>query len=163
MWLFLNDCFLSIVHKDCARDEVLVRARRKGDIEKLFPKAKVDRVTHADYLFRSVISRREFEKAIVEETRRITYSNFKDSVPKEEQALHDAYLRVWGTMSTLQPTRPYTGQPTFSFDPPQKPTYRHPNAAGGFALAAKMTPAERSAAASHASRARWGKLNGKVI
>lgn len=107
MWLFLNDCFLSIVHKDCARDELLVRARREGDIEKLFPKAKVDRVTHADYLFRSVLKREEVERAMVEETRRITYGNFKDSVA--ERPLHDAYLRVWTTMASLQDPRPYSG------------------------------------------------------
>jgi len=158
MWLCLNDAFLSIVHKDCARDELLVRARRKGDIEKLFPGARVDRVTNADYLFRAVVSRKEVEKAVVEETRRIAYSNFKDSV--QDRPLHDAYLRVWGTMSTLQPTRPYTGEPTFSFDPPQKPIHRHPNAAGGFALAALRSQEERSAAARHAANARWGKLNG---
>lgn len=50
MWLCLNSAFLSIVFKDCAEDELLVRARRKGDIEKVFPDAKVIRSTDSDYL-----------------------------------------------------------------------------------------------------------------
>jgi hypothetical protein len=157
MWLCLNDCFLSIVHKDCARDELMVRARRPGDIETVFPRAKVIRSTSTDYLFRAVIKRREVEHAVVEETRRITYANFKDAV--SDRPLHDAYLRVWGTMSTLQPTRPYTGQPTFDFHA-QKPVFRSPQSKGGFALAAKRTDEQRSAAARHAANARWGKLNG---
>jgi hypothetical protein len=107
MWLMLNDAFLSIVSKDCARDELLVRARRQGDIEKIFPKAKVTRNTRSDYLFRAVIKRSVVEAAMVGELRRVTYSNFKDSVT--EDLLHNAYLRVWVEMSKLQPTRPYAG------------------------------------------------------
>ena len=37
MCLCLSDGFLSIVAKDCADDELLVRARRHGDIERTFP------------------------------------------------------------------------------------------------------------------------------
>ena len=43
MWIMLSDSFLSIVHKDCAQDELLVRARRPSDIESVFPDAKVKR------------------------------------------------------------------------------------------------------------------------
>lgn len=101
MWVCINDAFLSIVSKDCARDELLVRVRRKGDLEKIFPGAKVIVSTTTDYRFRAVVKRTEVEQAIVGELRRVTYSNFKDSV--EDRPLHDAYLRVWTTMETLQP------------------------------------------------------------
>lgn len=107
MWIFLSDCFLSIVHKDCGRNELLVRARRRGDIEKIFPKAKVTRYTGSDYLFRAVVARSAVEDAMVSETQRITYGNFKDSV--EDRQLHNAYLRVWTEMARLQETRPYSG------------------------------------------------------
>jgi hypothetical protein len=117
MWLCLNDAFLSIVHKDCARDELLVRARRPGDIERVFPEAKVTRYTKSDYLFRAIIKRELVESAVVAETQRITYGNFKDSV--KDQSLHDAYLRVWSTMADLQPTRPYSGfSPGLDFGDP---------------------------------------------
>lgn len=101
MWLCLKDAFLSIVHKDCAPDQLLVRARRKGDIEKTFPGAKVIRTPKGDYLFRAAVTRRRVAYAMKLEASRITYSNFKDSV--DDKPLHDAYLRVWTTMETLQP------------------------------------------------------------
>jgi hypothetical protein len=37
MGIFLNDAFLSIVDKDGDGTTLLVRARRKGDIERVFP------------------------------------------------------------------------------------------------------------------------------
>lgn len=121
MWLMLNDCFLSIVSKDCARDELLVRARRQGDIEKIFPGAEVRQFTTTDYLFRARIKRARIEAAMVDEVRRINYGNFKSSVT--DRPLHDAYLRCWTAMADLQPTKPHTGQPRFTmaslpeFDP----------------------------------------------
>lgn len=106
MWIMLNDAFFSIVHKDCARDEVLVRARRKGDIEKVFPETKgsVKRDDFTDYLFRAPIKREALAKALAGEVERITYSNFKDSV--KDDRLHSAYHRVWGALLPLQPMRP---------------------------------------------------------
>ena len=103
----LNDCFLSIVSKDCRRDELRVRARREGDIEKVFPNATVTRYTKSDYLFRAVVKRTTVEEALAGEVQRILYGNFKSSV--RDRPLHDAYLRVWSIMAELQPTKPYSG------------------------------------------------------
>jgi hypothetical protein len=106
MWIFLNDAYLSIVSKDCARDEVMVRARRKGDIEKIFPDAKVSRYTKSDYLYRAPVKREALKAALCGEVDRVTYSNFKSSVT--DRPLHNAYLRVWSSMSTLQEVKPYS-------------------------------------------------------
>lgn len=115
MWIMLNDCFISVVQKDCARDEVMVRARRKGDIEKLFPKAKVTRYTKSDYLYRAPVKREELKTAMAGEVDRVTYDNFKSSVT--DVPLHNAYLRVWNAMAALQEVRPYSGGRTaFDFD-----------------------------------------------
>ena len=57
MWVCLKNSFLSIVSKDCRPDELMVRARRPGDIEKVFPDAKVTRNTGSDYLYRAVVPR----------------------------------------------------------------------------------------------------------
>lgn len=54
MWICLNDAFLSIVRKDCGPNELLVRARREGDIERVFPRVKVEVTPLADYLYRAV-------------------------------------------------------------------------------------------------------------
>lgn len=104
MWLLLNDCFFSLVSKDCKRDELLVRARRKGDIEKVFPKAKVRRTPRADYLFRAAIKKSTIAEAMKNEIDRVTYPNFKDSVG--DAALHGAYFRVWTALAGLQPGGP---------------------------------------------------------
>jgi hypothetical protein len=53
MWIMTNNSYLSIVSKDCGPAELLVRARRTGDIEKVFPDAKVTRNTMRDYLYRA--------------------------------------------------------------------------------------------------------------
>jgi hypothetical protein len=107
MWLFLNDAFLSIVHKDCPEGSLLVRARRPGDIEKVFGRrTKVTRATDADYLYRAVIERDEVTRAIQREVLRIDYGNFKDSI--SDRDLHDAAARVWGAMASLQNPPPYS-------------------------------------------------------
>lgn len=110
MWLCLNDAFISIVQKDCERDEVMVRARRPGDIEKLFPElqGKVQEYTASDYHYRAAIKRARVAKMLTEELMRVVYSNFKDSV--HDRPLHDAYMRVWSAMATLQPKAPYAGR-----------------------------------------------------
>jgi hypothetical protein len=108
MWVMLNDCFFSIVAKDCSRDELMVRARRPGDIEKLFPEARVTEFTASDYHYRAAIKKAAIKVALVGEIDRIVYSNFKDSVA--DRPLHDAYLKVWNAMSYLQPKAPYSGR-----------------------------------------------------
>lgn len=109
MWLMLNDAFLSIVSKAPAKDgELLVRARRPGDIEKVFGRrTKVTRATDSDYLFRAVIAKDDVALALQREVLRVDYGNFKDSVV--DQSLHDAYMRVWGSMAQLQNPPPYSG------------------------------------------------------
>lgn len=112
MWLCLNDAFLSIVNKDSARGELLVRARRKGDIERIFPGAKVTKTPKADYLFRASIPTEKIIAALEGEVRRIVYSNFKDSVKDDE--LHRAYNRVWNAMMPLQKEGAYVFKDRFA-------------------------------------------------
>ena len=100
MWLMLSDCFLSVVRKDCKPDELLVRARRKGDIEKVFPSAEVTRNTGTDYLYRAVIPRDTVKQAVAAMIDHIDYPSFKDTV--EDSSLHAAYVSVWCTMAGLQ-------------------------------------------------------------
>jgi len=107
MWICLYDCFLSIVAKDCAPDELLVRARRQGDIEKIFKDVKVTRYTKSDYLFRAVVKKTDVIKALATEVEDIDYDNFKSAVTDDK--LHRAYLNVWCELSHLQPLPPYSG------------------------------------------------------
>ncbi len=107
MWIMLNDAFLSIVAKDCARDELMVRARRPGDIERIFPGTMVTEYTASDYHYRAAVKKDAIKEAMCGEIDRIGYANFKSST--EDKPLHDAYMRVWHAMAALQPKEPYSG------------------------------------------------------
>lgn len=108
MWIMLSDAFISIVAKDCGPDELLVRARRAGDIRKVFGRGvKVTRYTKSDYLYRAVVKRTAVASALANEIWNVDYPNFKDSV--RDDKLHNAYLRVWTAMAEVQPLRPYSG------------------------------------------------------
>lgn len=108
MWVCLNDAFLSIVQppeaeRGGADDLLLVRARLRGDIERIFPKARVKRTEDRDYLFRAYIPRERVADAMAAEVRRIHYDNFKNSVPDNDR--HDAYAECWGAMFRFQRKR----------------------------------------------------------
>ena len=108
MWVCLKNSFLSIVDKECKPGELLVRARRPGDIEAVFPAAVVKKSTTTDYAYRAVIKRADVAAAMTAEVMGIRYPNFKNSV--RDDALHNAYAAFWNVHARLQPTAPYTGR-----------------------------------------------------
>ena len=59
MWIFLSDAFLSVVadKDDPSGPRLLVRARRQGDIERVFPETEVASTPGADYRFRAWLPR----------------------------------------------------------------------------------------------------------
>jgi len=111
MWIFLNTAMLSIIDPRAKyaggagpqSPKLLVRARIAGDIEAVFPAAKVQRTEGRDYLFRSLIAREDVSAALVKAVENLDYQNFKGSVP--EKARHDAYMGVWGIMNREQERR----------------------------------------------------------
>ena len=109
MWLCFKTGFLSIVHKDCKADELLVRARVSGHIEAVFPSAKVRKTYGTDYLYRAVIKRKELGRVMTEIAHGYKADNFKNSVRDDD--LHRAYNGVWGVMAKLQETPPYCAGP----------------------------------------------------
>lgn len=103
MWIMTSNSFLSIVAAK-KRDFLLVRARRPGDIERHFPKAKVHEWTGTDYRFRAIIPRQIVETEVAEVAARINYDNFKNSVMDDD--LHDALMKVWTAMYGMQEPNP---------------------------------------------------------
>ncbi len=101
MWVFLNDAFLSIVeYKPDAKgkafaDALLVRARSKGDINNVFPRAQVHKTPRNDYGFRAVVDRDEVAAALARRVQQINYPNFKNSVKAKRRA--SFYMQVWTT------------------------------------------------------------------
>lgn len=105
--MFFKDAFISIVVPslaDCPyakeADILAVRARRKGEIEAVFPKARVKQWKGRDYAYRAFIPRQEVAQAIAERVMEMTATNFKDSVTNDPR--HDAYLDVWRVMWDYQ-------------------------------------------------------------
>ncbi|MNC03812.1 hypothetical protein D3C76_1116260 [compost metagenome] len=104
MWIFLKNSFLSIVDKgDPTGQTLLVRARRKGDIERVFPDAQVIEGGGTDYAFRASIDREQVAQTMADQVRAIRTPNFKNTVT--EPGRHDAYMDVWAAMLH------YQGQP----------------------------------------------------
>lgn len=102
MWIVLNNAYLSIVKPRGAGEALLVRARIKGDIERVFPKAEVQETTQRDYRFRAMIAPARVAQALADAVMGIDYPNFKGSV--HETLRHDAYMRIWSTMYGVQNT-----------------------------------------------------------
>jgi hypothetical protein len=96
----MSDSFLSIVQSHDDSKILLVRARYKGNIERVFTDAKVTRTLAADYLYRAFVTRVAAAGAIAEQVNRIGYPNFKDSV--RDTVRHDAYTRCWKDMVAWQ-------------------------------------------------------------
>lgn len=102
MWIMLSDSFLSIVATENP-SELLVRARAKGDIERVFLDAVVEFTPMADYRYRSVVAKSTVQWEILREIGAIDYTNFKSSVVERDR--HDAYLRCWVEMMNFQMNR----------------------------------------------------------
>lgn len=100
MWIFLSDAFLSIVDKGGDGSTLLVRARRKGEIESVFPKARVEDTPRNDYRYRARIDREQVAQVMAEIIRKTDYKNFKATVADEDR--HHAYMGVWEQMFQYQ-------------------------------------------------------------
>jgi hypothetical protein len=108
MWIFTDTSFVSIVRPKNGKgrkDTLVVRGRVKGDIEALFPKAKV-RVTPArDYLCRALVSRKVVAEVLAKKIMDLDYDNYKDAIKDKAKDRHDAYLSAWWELMNLQRDR----------------------------------------------------------
>jgi len=101
MWVFLSGSFLSIVDKgDPTGQTLLVRARKAGDIEAVFPEAEVIEGGGTDYRYRARIDREQVAQAMADQVRSIRYGNFKATVKDHDR--HDAYMDTWQSMMRFQ-------------------------------------------------------------
>jgi hypothetical protein len=126
MWLYTTKGFFSVV-KDLHSDDLLVRARFKGDIENLLKNiplftSKIDGIevletNDADYRFRAVVPHWLLGDIVADMIVNTGYTNFKSACfppvaataapPDVEMdpidvAREDAYHAVWGVMARAQ-------------------------------------------------------------
>lgn len=102
MWIFLNNAYLSIVRHRDRSGCLLVRARNKGDIEAVFPRAVVKLTPKGDYFYRATIDESLVAVTIKNAILDINYDNFKNSIPSTSHDYHDACMNVWVTMNAYQ-------------------------------------------------------------
>ena len=100
MWIQFNNAFLSIVENREKTIELLVRARVKGDIEKVFPEADVFEDNNADYKYRAFISKAMVAEKIMLKVTEINYDNFKNSVKEIERK--KVYTNIWVELRKFQ-------------------------------------------------------------
>jgi hypothetical protein len=98
--VFLSDAFLSVVAHREQPGTLLVRARRAGDIEAVFPQATVRCTPRADYRYRAELPAADVAQALAERAGGIDYPNFKSSV--RDPRRHAAYADVWLAMRQVQ-------------------------------------------------------------
>ncbi len=107
MWLCMTDAFLSVVQPSSTEDPtgemLLVRARLRGDIRRVFPGATERHVPGRDYAFRALIPRQQVALAVAKRVAGIDYGNVKGAT--QERDRHDAYAECWGAMFRLQGRR----------------------------------------------------------
>jgi hypothetical protein len=106
MWIIGSNFFVSLVNKDCREDQLLVRARRSGDIARFLARRQIECIDQqADYLFRAPVPIETIVDGLRTELARVGspvegYANFKASVVDRE--LRHALTDVWMTMRRLQ-------------------------------------------------------------
>lgn len=100
MWIFLPNSFLSVVQKPGDTDTLTVRARIQGDIEALFPQAKVELNKGTDYKYRARVPRQAVAQVLHDQVMGLNWGNFKGAVKNRKR--HDAYMNVWSAMHAAQ-------------------------------------------------------------
>ena len=106
MWFFGSDAFLSVVQHKTDPAILIVRSRRPGHIETMFPEAEVKTLDGRDYQFRAELTRERVAERMQQYVMEMTATNFKDSV--KEQAYHNACFGVWRAMESIQPKPAYS-------------------------------------------------------
>ena len=101
MWLFCKHGFFSAVRHVDKPDTIHLRARFRGDLERLFAAhgvaATVVETPANDYRFRADVPKVDWARIAAAEADGIDYSNFKNAV-HDGTARDGAYLGVWAAM-----------------------------------------------------------------
>lgn len=111
MWLFTVIGFFSVIEHRDDKELLLIRARVKGDLERLKEKFLPNlgpilaTPTGADYPYRALAWRSDFSNAMLKMVSHLNYTNFKSAVSKNQDwPRHDLYMKVWSIMKSAEST-----------------------------------------------------------
>lgn len=107
MWIFTMDGFFSVVQDDyCEQDGLMVRARWKKDLERLAEKIGRDLdikiINHADYRFRTKVTKNEWINYCARSASEIDYPNVKGTIASDDPERSRAYIAVWHALYKAQ-------------------------------------------------------------
>lgn len=101
MWIFTTSGFYSITQDRDTPSMLWVKARVKGDLEKLgVNKRRICHTVGTDYAYRAKVDRGVLVSLLKHEIHGISYPNFKNAV--KDHRRHKAYLDIWYVMVELQ-------------------------------------------------------------
>jgi hypothetical protein len=104
MWICFNDAFVSAVRDKVDPTKLVVRARAKEHLTRLFGEdAVISRSFRNDYEWRTWVTPEEFARVVADRVEDISYDNFKDSVRDED--LKSMYTGWWYDHWSLQNER----------------------------------------------------------
>lgn len=99
----MNDAFFSAVEDVSDHSKLSIRARVKGDLEKFFgSNVPVIETEDSDYRFRVFVKKEFFAHMMKKRIEDIEYTNFKDSIPKNDSNRYYYYTKVWSVMLSWQ-------------------------------------------------------------
>jgi hypothetical protein len=101
MWLCFSDAFLSVVADPSDLSCLLVRARRREHLTRLFgPQADIKVNVGTDYKYRVFVDRTVMADLVAQSIQNIDYGNFKASV--RDPALENLYHHFWHQHAAMQ-------------------------------------------------------------
>lgn len=108
MWLFTKDGFYSAVQDSyCSEDEVMIRGRNRGDIERLLAKAgdaesEIIVLPEADYRYRTKLPTEKWVWYVSHEAASIDYATVKDTLIGSDDDRSEAYFTCWMALHRFQ-------------------------------------------------------------
>lgn len=105
MWLMTKNSFVSVVQHRERPNDVLVRARKREHLNRLFPKkAKSVLVDdRADYKYRLIVSKKELATTLTDYIMRsLKYDNFKAAQSHDDPEWTNFLHQVWHEGFALQ-------------------------------------------------------------
>jgi hypothetical protein len=103
MWLLTKKSFVSVVQHRTQPDDVLVRARDKSHLARLFPKKQIQEDAEADYRYRLIVPKKELAKVVSDYImQNLNYDNFKAAQDMDDPAWTRFLHAVWKEGLRLQ-------------------------------------------------------------
>ena len=109
MWIVTKLGFMSAVRHRTLKHCLMVRARRRVDLDSLvaeatrsMPRPVIEHTIHADYPYRVTVHQNVLARWLSQQAQDIDYDNFKAACPDDR---HGAYMGVWSALHRLEEPR----------------------------------------------------------